>query len=133
MPSIQRILAWSTLVRDQEGGSSNPLADRSNTASNLWNVRPCWLKILALCTLNAFAAPSVFSFHAKWSANKLCTLSPLKKLEAPMSFDQFEFHLCNMYFRAGRSFREPQCPSLLLSLTTLFVLTIKANVAAVGP
>jgi len=29
-----------------------------------------------------------------------------------MSFDQFEFHPCNMYFKVGRSFREPQCRSL---------------------
>lgn len=35
-----------------------------------------------------------------------------------MSFDQFEFHLYNMYFKVGRSSQEPQCPSLLRHLTT---------------
>ena len=30
--------------------------------------------------------------------------STTQQLETPMSFEQFEFHLRNMYFKAGQSF-----------------------------
>ena len=58
--------------------------------------------------------------------------STTQKLKTPMSFDQFEFHLRNMYFKAGRSFREPRCPSLRRCLTTP-VSSVKASLAAMGP
>jgi hypothetical protein len=54
-------------------------------------------------TDRAFAAPS-FPIPSEVFHDKLCMLSPPEKLEAPVSFDQFEFHPCNMYFMVGRRF-----------------------------
>jgi len=104
---------FDCIFRDQEVGGSNPLAPtnpftvRPGDMGNTWsNNLPhkvaeelrspsAWCKTQELYTPNAFAAPSVFPFHPDCSAIIPYAVST-QKLEAPLFFDQFEFHPCSM-------------------------------------